>query len=275
MRVRLLPPLIAASAAALTALALLATPALAKPAPAKKGKLNPQVAQAKAFLDSGDHDQIETGIQALGLIGTADAVPPLVERIRAGLAPDLLDTAVVTLMALGQPSAAPVLFDLAAHRRPEVRLRSIEAIVALAPKGAEDVLRTALSDQNPQVRSAAALGLGEIKAVGSVEILFKALDHGNFEASTAIGKLVRGDQIPRMLDYLGKTPLQTLGPALGEVLQRKDIGERDKLAIVSRLQDVGTPEVKSYLGDLMHLAGEKLPAPVSRAIVAAMQGIVD
>jgi hypothetical protein len=274
MKVRLLPPLIAASTAALVALALVAAPAFAKPAP-KKTKVNPQVAQAKAFLDSGDHDQIETGIQALGLLGTADAVPPLVERIRAGLAPDLLDTAIVTLMALGQPAAAPVLFDLAAHRRPEVRLRSIEAIVALAPKGAEDVLRTALSDQNPQVRSAAALGLGEIKAVGSVEILFKALDHGNFEASTSIGKLVRGDQIPRMLDYLGKTPLQTLGPALGEVLQRKDIGERDKLAIVSRLQDVGTPEVKSYLGDLMHLAGEKLPPPVSRAIVQAMQEIVD
>lgn len=274
MKVRLLPPLAAASIAALVALALLALPVAAKPAN-KRGKPNPAVEQAKVMLISGDHDQIETGIQSLGLLGSPDAVPPLVERIRAGLAPDLLDTAIVTLMALGQPTAAPVLFDLASHRRPEVRLRSIEAIVALAPKGAEDVLRTALSDQNPQVRSAAALGLGEIKAVGSVELLFKALDHGNFEASGSIGKLVRGEQIPRMLDYLGKTPLQSLGPALGEVLQRKDIGERDKLAIVSRLQDVGTPEVKSYLGDLMHLAGEKMPPQVSRAIVQAMQEIVD
>lgn len=273
MRARLLPPLIAASIAGVVALALLTAPALAKPD--KRGKPNPAIEQARALLGSGDHDSIETGIQSLGLLGSPDAVPPLVERIRAGLAPDLLDTAIVTLMALGHQSAAPVLFDLAAHRRPEVRLRSIEAIVALAPKGAEDVLRTALSDQNAQVRSAAALGLGEIKAVASVELLFKALDHGNFEASGAIGKLVRGDQIPRMLDYLGKTPLQSLGPALGEVLTRKDIGERDKLAIVSRLQDVGTPEVKSYLGDLMHMSGEKLPAPVSRAIVQAMQEIVD
>jgi hypothetical protein len=273
MRARLLPPLIAASIAGGVALALLAAPAFAKPE--KRAKPNAAIEQAKVLLGSGDHDQIETGIQSLGLLGSPDAVPPLIERIRAGLAPDLLDTAIVTLMALGQQSAAPVLFDLAVHRRPEVRLRSIEAIVSLAPKGAEEVLRTALSDQNPQVRSAAALGLGEIKAVGSVELLFKALDHGNFEASASIGKLVRGDQIPRMLDYLGKTPLQSLGPALGEVLQRKDIGDRDKLAIVSRLQDVGTPEVKSYLGDLMHMAGEKLPAPVSRAIVQAMQEIVD
>jgi hypothetical protein len=272
MKARLLPPLIAA----VTALAM-ALPAFAKPGvkPKGKAKTNQQVEQAKVLLDSGDRDTIETGIQSLGLLGTADAVPPLVERIRAGLPADLLDTAIVTLMALGQPAAAPVLFDLATHRRPEVRIRAIEAIVALNPKGAEDVLRSALSDQNPQVRSAAALGLGEIKAVGSVDVLFKALDHGNFEASASIGKLVGGEQIPRMLSYLGKTPLQSLGPALGEVLQRKDIGEREKLAIVSRLQDVGTPEVKSYLGDLMHLAGDKLPAAVSRAIVQAMQEIVD
>lgn len=275
MRVRLLPPLIAAATAGLV-FALIAAPAAAKPAkPERRVKANSQVEQAKVLLASGDHDQIETGIQSLGLLGTADAVAPLVERIRAGLAPDLLDTAIVTLMALGQPSAAPVLFDLATHRRPEVRLRSIEAIVALAPKGAEEVLRTALSDQNPQVRSAAALGLGEIKAVGSVDLLFKALDHGNFEASSSIGKLVPREQIPRMLDYLGKAPLQSLGPALGEVLQRKDIGDREKLAVVSRLQDVGTPEVKSYLGDLMHLAGDKLTPPVSKAIVQAMQEIVD
>ena len=274
MQARRLPPLLAAVTAALIPLLFVASVA-AKPADKRKPKANPAVEQAKVLLQSGDRDSIETGIQSLGLLGTAEAVPPLVERIRAGLAPDLLDTAITTLMALGQPSAAPVLFDLAAHRRPEVRLRAIEAIVALAPKGAEDVLRNALSDQNPQVRSAAALGLGEIKAVGSVDLLFKALDHGNFEASASIGKLVRGDQIPRMLDYLGKTPLSSLGPALGEVLQRKDIGEREKLAIVSRLQDVGTPEVKSYLGDLMHLAGDKLPQPVSRAIVQAMQEIVD
>ena len=273
MKARLLRPLLAAVTASLALWS--AAPAFAKPAAKPKGKGNPAVEQAKTLMSSGERDSIETGIQSLGLLGTADAVPPLVDRIRQGLPPELLDTAIVTLMALGQPTAAPVLFDLTAHRRPEVRLRAIEAIVSLAPKGAEEVLRKALSDQNPQVRSAAALGLGEIKAVGSVEILFKALDHGNFEASAAIGKLVKNDQIPRMLDYLGKTPLQSLGPALGEVLQRKDIGEKDKLAIVSRLQDVGTPEVKNYLGDLMHLAGDKLPQPVSRAIVQAMQEIVD
>lgn len=275
MTARSIPLLLAApTLIALVALALAGGAPAAARAPAKK-KTNAAVEQAKVMLASDETEDIETGIQSLGLLGTADAVPPLVERIRAGLAPQLLDTAIVTLMALGQPSAAPVLLELTTHRRPEVRLRAMEAVVSLAPKGAEDVLRARLSDQDPQVRSAAALGLGELKAVGSVDLLFKALDQGNFEASMAIGKLLRPDQLPRLLSYLGKAPLQSLGPALGEVLQRKDISEKDKLTVVSRLQDVGTPEVKSYLGDLMHLSGDKLPATVRRAVVQAMSEIVD
>ena len=274
MTARSFPQLLAAlTLVALGAFGSAAAPAAARP-PAKK-KANAAVEQAKVMLASGETEDIETGIQSLGLLGTADAVPPLVERIRAGLAPQLLDTAIVTLMALGQPTAAPVLFELTTHRRPQVRLRAMEAIVSLTPKGTEDMLRARLSDQDAQVRSAAALGLGEIKAVGSVDLLFKALDQGNFEASTAIGKLLRPEQLPRLLSYLGQTPFQSLGPALGEVLQRKDISEKDKLMVVSRLQDVGTPEVKSYLGDLMHLAGDKLPAAVRRAVVQAMSEIVD
>lgn len=272
MTARSIPQLLAALT--VVALGLLAGAPAAARAPAKK-KTNAAVEQAKVMLASGETEDIETGIQSLGLLGTADAVPPLVERIRAGLAPQLLDTAIVTLMALGQPSAAPILFELSTHRRPEVRLRAIEAIVSLGSKGTEETLRTRLSDQDPRVRSAAALGLGEIKAVGSVDLLFKALDQGNFEASQAIGKLLRADQLPRLLSYLGKTPFQSLGPALGEALQRKDIGEKDKLMIVSRLQDVGTPEVKNYLGDLIHMAGDKLPPAVSRAVVQAMSEIVD
>jgi hypothetical protein len=233
------------------------------------------LAAAKALLQSTNHDELETGIQTLGLIGTPATVPPLVERIRAGLPPDLLETGIVTLMALGQPQAAPLFFELALHRRPEIRIRSIEAIVALKPAGAEEALRRALSDVDPKVRSAAALGLGELKATASVEVLFRALDHGNYEASQAIGQALKSDQVSRLLGYLGTIPFHTLGPALTEVLQRKDIGERDKLNVVSRLQEVGTHEVKNYFGDVMRATGEKLPPAVSRAVLQAMQQIAD
>jgi hypothetical protein len=233
------------------------------------------IATAKTLLWSSSHDEIETGIQALGLIGTPEAVAPLVERVRAGLTSDLLETSIVTLMALGQQQAAGLFFELAAHRRPEIRIRAIEAIVALKPKGAQSVLEKALSDVDAKVRSAAALGLGELKATGSVELLFRALDHGNFEAAQAIGQALRSDQVQRLLGYLGTIPLRTLSPALTEIMSRKDISEKDKLSVVSKLQDVGTHEVKNYFADMMRATGDKLPAPVSRAVVQAMSEIAD
>src|SRR6187402_2518234 len=91
------------------------------------------VQQATQLLASGKRDEVEAGIQSLGLIGTAAAVDPLVARIRKGLPPELLETALFTLMALGQPSAGPVLYELSTHRRPEIRLRAVEAIAAIKP----------------------------------------------------------------------------------------------------------------------------------------------
>jgi HEAT repeat protein len=256
-----------------TAFALL--PAAQLLARGKPSNNNDGVAAAKTLLMSNDHDQIEAGIQSLGLIGSPAGVGPIMDRVRAGLPPDLLETSILTLSALGQPQAGPLLFELVDHRRPEIRLRAIEAIVALKPQGSEPVLQRALSDQDTHVRSAAALALGELKAPTSVEVLFQALDHGNFEASTAIGRSLRADHVPRLLGYLGNVPFHSLVPALTEILQRKDIPERDKLTVVSRVQDVGTREVKDFFGDLMRGAGEKLPPNVSKAVLTAMQEIAD
>jgi HEAT repeat protein len=231
------------------------------------------IAASVTLLASGDHDKVEAGIQGLGLAGGADAVAPLVARIRDGLPPDLLETAILTLMALGQPQSGPVLFELVSHRRPEIRVHAIEAIAAVAPSGAEDVLRAALSDGDSKVRSAAATGLGELKAAGAVEVLFRALDRGNLEASTAIGKILKPHESERLLAYLGKIPLRNLGPAFSEILRRKDVPERDKLTLLGKLQDLGTPEAKAFFGDLLHAAGESLSPAVSRAALRAMQGI--
>jgi HEAT repeat protein len=229
--------------------------------------------QAKVLLASKNRDDVEAGIQSLGLVGTAGAVEPLVDRIHAGLPPDLLDTAIITLMALGQPSSAQVLFELSAHRRPEVRVRAIEAIVAVAPKDASSVLRSRLGDQDAKVRSAAAIALGELNATDSVDALFLALDRGNLDASQALGKLLPAAQVPKLLGYLGKVPFRSMAPGLGEVLLRKDVSERDKLNLVARIQEVGTPEAKTYLGDFLRQNSDKISQPVSRAILQAMQGI--
>jgi HEAT repeat protein len=261
---------------AMIAMIAMPLPAEAKETPARKGKKEDKnVLAAQALLSSSDRDQVEAGIQSLGLIGTAAAAPPIIARVRAGLPPDLLETSIITLMALGQPQAGPLYLELLEHRRPEVRVRAIEAIVALKPKDAEPALQRALADLDPKVRSSAATALGELRAAGSVEQLFLSLDRGNYEASSAIGHALRTDHVPRLLSYLGTLPFHHLKPAFTQVMQRKDIAEKDKLLVVSKLQEVGTREVKDYFGDLIRESGEALAEPLKRAVLRAMQEIAD
>lgn len=242
----------------------------------KKSKAEDKnILAAETLLASSDRDEVEAGIQSLGLIGSAAAAPPIIARVRAGLPPDLLETSIITLMALGQPQAGPLYLDLLHHRRPEIRVRAIEALVALKPQGAELALQRALADLDPQVRSAAALALGELHATASVEQLFQALDRGTYEASQAIGVSLRSDHVPRLLSYLGTLPFHHLAPAFTQVMQRNDIAERDKLSIVSRLQEVGTREIKEYFAELVRESGEQLAEPVRRAVLRAMQEIAD
>jgi HEAT repeat protein len=255
-----------------------AAPAATKKAPAKKApKLDPktqaQLSEAKKMLASNEKSDVEAAIQSLGLLGVPAAVDPLVERIQKGLPNDLLETSIVTLMALGQPSAGPALFELARYRRPAIRKLSIEAIAAVRPSGGEAVLVAALNDAETEVRSAAAVGLGEIGSPGSIDTLFLALDHGNMEAATAIGKLVPARDVKRLFGYLGKVPFRSLAPAFAETLKRKDVAENDKLAIVARLEEVGTGEVKGFFNDLMASTSGGLPPNVSKAVLRAMAEI--
>lgn len=238
-------------------------------------KVDPAIEQAQKLMDAGDRTQVESGIQSLGLIGKKEAVAPLAERIRRGLPPELMETAILTLMTLGEQEAGPVLNELAAHRRPEVRLRAIEAIAAIRPSGAEATLVDALSDSDDKVRSAAATGLGEIGARGSFEVLFHALDRGNFAASQAIGKVVEPAQATRLLGYLGRIPFYSLSPALGEVIKRTDVADKAKVEVITGLQEAATPEVKGFLGDVMATGGDALNADIKRAIMRAMQEIAD
>lgn len=224
-----------------------------------------RLADAQRMLQAGDADEVRMGIEALGTLGGNRAVAPLAARIRQGLPPDLLDMAVETLGLLGEASAGPVLFELTHHRRPEVRRAAIEAIVSCRPRGAAAALVTALGDPDPRVRASAALGLGQLGASDALDPLFHAFDRGVLEAATAIGQLADAAAVRRLAGYLGRVPFDALAPAFNEIFARRDVSEEVKLDLVGRIEELATPEVRGYLGEL----AEALPDGRLRSAVAA------
>ncbi len=212
-------------------------------------------ADVEQALGSSDRAEIEQGIENVGLSGNARFIPLLAARIRRGLPPELLDTAIDTLAVLAKPEAGDVLFVLATHRRAEVRQKAIQAIVACGPEGADAVLIAALEDQSPDVRAAAAVGLGEIGAQTGTGALFHALDRNVLEASAALGRLVRPAEVDRVLGYVGQLPFDVITPALTELIARDDMSQEKKLQVIAHIAELATPEAGAFLRGL----AESLP----------------
>jgi len=243
--------------------------------PLAAAALEPAAVRGAALLQSSKPEEVARGIEQLRASKSPEAAVPLIRRIRAGLPPDLLDQSLSALTALNQPEAKALYYELLSHRRPEIRVRAIEAIAALHPSDAEPRLQRALGDNQPAVRSAAARALAAIGAPNSVDILFRALDRGTLEAPLALGSSLRSDQVPRLLNYLGKVPFEPLSPAFTQILSRKDITERAKLDVVAQLRDLATPDVKEYLKLLLHKSQRSLPEAVQSAVSRAIKQIAD
>lgn len=205
------------------------------------------VAAAREGLSSQDASQIGLAIETLALSGSRDAVEPIAARIRAGLPPALLDTAIDALTVLARPEAGPILYELLTHRRPSVRVKAVQAILAARPSGAENALIAALQDLDPATRGAAALGLGQLRSRRATDALFLAFERNVPEAATALAQVVAANQVSRLLDFLGRASFDTMKPAISELLARSDVPERTKLDVLSRLGDLATGDVKAYL----------------------------
>ena len=206
-----------------------------------------ELEQARAQLDSARASEVEAGLTALGVLGRSSAVEVIAARIRRGLPPPLLATAVETLALLGHASAGPVLFELTAHRRPEIRLRAIQAIVATRPRGAARALQRGLSDLDGTVRGAAAEGLGALEAREALDTLFLAMDRGVPQAGMAIAHLADAAAVERFLGYVGERPFDVIGAPLSEMLLRDDLAQSAKLAIVHRIAELATAGARELL----------------------------
>lgn len=247
---KLYSPLLLALVSALTPTVTAHAKKKAPPPPAEEMPAGLSLEEIAVMLSSSNPDEVKMAIESAALLGNPEVVPMLSERVRAGLPPDLLNAALDALSLINQPSSSELFVMLSRHRRPSVRLRSVQALVALRSRDAEPTLMVALGDSAPDVREAAAEGLGQLSASASVEPLFQAFDRGVVSAGRSLGKLVRDDQVPRMLELIGRAPLTSLTPVFDAVLNRSDISENTKLSIVTALAELGTSEARGYLEGL-------------------------
>lgn len=210
--------------------------------------------EAARLLQSPKPEEVQQGIEAMGLSGSKKAVELLSDRIRQGLPAALLKEAVNTLGVLGEARAGDLLTELLRHRRAEIRVAAIEAMVSCKPPKADRAVAERLSDLDPRVRAAAAAALGDLGVRSHVELLFRALDRGILEAAGAIGQLGSRTDVEKLVGYLQRLPFGALMPGIREVLVRDDLPADFKVLLVQRLGELGSAEVARFLND------EVLPA---------------
>jgi hypothetical protein len=260
---RRLAPLVIAGA--LSALVAPAAAAPGKPPPSKARK-QASLEEVAVMLSSSDEDEVRTALETAATLPAGDIVPMLEERVRSGLSRVLLDVAIDSLMLLDSKLEAPLLTDLARHRRPEVRVRALEGMARLKTLNAEQVLTNALGDQTPEVRKAAAEALGELGARSAMPALERGLDRGVDGAARALGRLARPDDVGRLLERVGRTPTTLLAPMFGALFARKDVPDPDKLRCIEKLAGLGGEEASSALAELL----AELPSEVSPRVRKAL-----
>ena len=229
-----------------------------------RGRRPPRLAQVVEWLDSGDVEDIRRGIESVGLLGSSGAVQRLEDRVRRGLPGELLLLAVHTLGATGRSEARPLVSDLLSHRRVAIRVAAVRALTDIG--NSETALIRALSDPAPEVRSAAAESLGQVGSTASIDPLFRAFDRGVEEAATSLGQIVRNEEVPRLLGYLGDRSLETMSPALLEVLSREEIRVSTKVDLVGQLSEMATGDVRRFLEDYAASLPQGAPADLRRAV---------
>lgn len=227
-------------------------------------------AAAIAQLSSSRREDVQAGLETLGLSATETAVTAIAQRIRQGLDAELLDLALTTLRVQNSPAAGPVLIELARHRRAEIRARALDAIAASRPAGAREALVRGLADLDPTVRAAAATGLGEIEARDAVPELIRALERGLPEAAAPIGKLGNVEQARTLVTLLGRVPFAALAQGVASLLTRADLPQRFRLDVVARLHELGTGEIRTFLDETLPSVPGGANDPVRRAIETAI-----
>ena len=221
--------------------------------------------EAREALHATDPERVIQGVDSLTVLGTAEAIPPLVELLHSGPSDRVTDYTVEKLGIIGQPAAIEELSNTLHHRRSTVRRAAIRALAQIRDDRVRRLIESALHDSDAEVRGEAASALGEIGARQSVGLLFRAFERGVPEAAEAIGRLGESNtavstdaahdrEDPRttqhthtLAQWLGRSPLSVLLRGFERYLNRNDINAATKEQIIVRLEQQASGQVREFL----------------------------
>lgn len=222
-------------------------------------------------LDSHDPVEIERAIAAAGQPGDRARAQQLSARIDAGLPAPLLTRAVDALAANGSPPAVSALRALAGHRRAAIRVQTVRGLARVRGANARDVLAALLDDPEPEVRSAAAIALGTLGAQGVMDTVMLAAVRGVSEAAILFAQQASTQDVARFVRRLDATTLAPTAPAVRILIARANVPRASRLALVTRLRELGPGLSQTLLREV----GATLPEgdPVRGAIDEALAAI--
>jgi len=165
----------------------------------------------KIFEKAKSYNEREGMIDALGIIGSKEAVPRLRAIIREEKTP-LRENAIKALGKICDRTSMPLFIELLKDGDWIIRSNSAEALGLIGDETSVDALTEALKDENEHVRASAVLSLGLIgpKAKKAIPSLIKSLQDKNFFVCT------------RSADALVKINIEVAASAFKEALTSSD-----------------------------------------------------
>jgi len=210
----------------------------------------------RAVREAARRAACEAAVEALGKIGDARAIEPLITALDNYLP----KAATEALVKIGKPAVEPLIAELHDNNR-HVPKPVIEVLCKIGDTRAVEPLVAALKDDNWKVREAAAKALGAIGDARAVEPLVAALqDHDDNVRKVAA----------RALGMIGDT--RAIGPLTGDWLMPEAMVEGlemigDAHAIALLISFLKTPAVESRAAEVL----EKMGAPAVEPLCTALK----
>jgi hypothetical protein len=224
---------------------------------------------------AGNEDEVIAALQSIAESGSTEAAPLVGALLARGGTPKVLEEALKTASKLQTESLSPAIAPYVQHRTEAIRHAAVRTLLKTKGAVAVDALRKGLRSSDAVVRGTAATGLGALGAKAALPDLFRAFDHGVAEAGAALGQLCIPKECEEYAERTGKVAFDVMVTGFDQILFRppSDIPDEEKIRLIGRMREMGTPEVGKYLADV----GERWPkewnAKVKQVIESAAHAI--